>query len=106
MLSKEQRASQFIPFDALKGFQEALRQKEKEFEYTDKKELSEEIVEQISETLSTIDINDNIKVKYYKNRKYEEAMGKVKEITPIKKRIVLYDDTKIYFTDILEIEKI
>lgn len=26
------RASQFIPFDALKGFREALRQKEKEAE--------------------------------------------------------------------------
>ena len=26
------RASQFIPFDALKGFREALRQKEKEVE--------------------------------------------------------------------------
>ena len=106
MLSREQRASQFIPFDALKGFQEALRQKEKEFEYTDKKDLSEEIIEQISEILSTIDKNDNIKVKYYKNRKYEKIIGKVKEISSIKKRIVFYDDTKIYFTDILEIKKI
>ena len=34
------RAKQFLPFDALKGLQEAL--KEKEIEYEERKELSEE----------------------------------------------------------------
>ena len=32
MLSREERARQFMPFDALKGFNEALREKEKEYE--------------------------------------------------------------------------
>ena len=35
--SKDFRAKQFLPFDALKGFQEALRKKE--IEYIPKKEL-------------------------------------------------------------------
>lgn len=30
------RAKQFMPFDALKGFQEALREKERETEYHEK----------------------------------------------------------------------
>ena len=34
------RAKQFLPFDALKGLQEAL--KEKEIEYEERKELSED----------------------------------------------------------------
>ena len=38
--SRTNRAKQFLPFDALKGLQEALR--EKEIQYEDRKELSEE----------------------------------------------------------------
>ena len=39
-ISRLDRAKQFMPFDALKGLQEALRSKE--IEYEEKKELSEE----------------------------------------------------------------
>ena len=42
MASRADRAKQFLPFDALKGLQEALR--EKEIENEEKKELSEEIM--------------------------------------------------------------
>ena len=38
-MSREDRAKQFMPFDALKGLQEALR--EKEIEYEQRKELTE-----------------------------------------------------------------
>jgi len=41
------RAKQFLPFDALKGFQEALREKEREFE--EKRELSEESLKVLDE---------------------------------------------------------
>lgn len=39
-ISRADRARQFLPFDALKGLNEALRNKE--IEYEDRKELSEE----------------------------------------------------------------
>ncbi len=41
-ISRADRAKQFLSFDALKGFSEALR--EKEIEYEEKKELSEELL--------------------------------------------------------------
>ena len=39
-MNKVARAKQFLPFDALKGLQEALREKEREYE--EKKDLSED----------------------------------------------------------------
>ena len=45
-MSRIERAKQFLPFDALTGLQEALRQIEKEMEYDEKIELSEESLEE------------------------------------------------------------
>lgn len=42
-MSREERAKQFMPFAALKGYEEALREKEREVAGREKKEqLSEE----------------------------------------------------------------
>ena len=43
MECRENRAKQFMPFDALKGLQDALREKEeeKESEYEQRKDLNE-----------------------------------------------------------------
>lgn len=38
-MSKEERAKQFMPFDALKGFREALKAKEEEHQYNEGNEL-------------------------------------------------------------------
>ena len=43
------RAKQFLPFDALKGLQEALR--EKEIAYEEKKELSEETLAELNKSI-------------------------------------------------------
>ena len=55
---KADRAKLFIPFDALKGLKEALREKEKVL--CEKKELTEEEIEEISFTLKTIINFDDI----------------------------------------------
>ena len=44
-MSREERAKQFMPFAALKGYEEALREKEREIAEREKKEqLSDEEV--------------------------------------------------------------
>ena len=68
-ISRLDRAKQFLPFDALKGLQEALRSKE--IEYEEKKEISEEEQEKISAQLCLLDMGDNIKIKYYFNFKIQ-----------------------------------
>lgn len=102
MLTRLERAKQFLPFDALKGLQEAI--KEKEICYIDKIELSEELQEELDIKLSQIEKGDKIYLKYYKNRQYIEKVGIVKEISQIKKKIILQDDAKISVSDILEMD--
>ena len=100
-ISRLDRAKQFLPFDALKGLQEALRSKE--IEYEEKKEISEEEQEKISAQLCLLDMGDNIKIKYYFDRKYITIEGIVKKIDFIKKVIILVNENVIKFDDILEI---
>ncbi len=101
MLSKEERARQFLPFDALNGFRKAL--KEKEIEYVDKIELSDDQIEQISEKLNMLAVNEEITVMYYFNRQYKEYTGKVSKIDLVRKKLIL-DDVTINFADILKLE--
>ena len=102
--SRDFRAKQFLPFDALKGFQEALRKKE--IEYIPKKDLSEDVKEELGEILSSLDAGENIKVKYYNISQYEYILGKVKKIDKIKRKIIFQNASEIKFDNIIEIIRI
>ena len=102
MINRVNRASQFLPFDALRGFKEALR--EKEYEYDDRKELTEESYEELENQLKRVEKGSKVKIKYYKNKKYIEIIGIVTVIDYIKKKIQLNGDEDISVYDILEIE--
>jgi len=54
------RARQFLPFDALKGLQEALR--EKEIEYEEKKDLSEDTLNELNNKFNQIDNGSFVKI--------------------------------------------
>ena len=103
MDNRGNRAKQFLPFDALKGFQEALREKEREFE--EKRELSEESLKLLDEELNKIEIGSLVKIKYYKNRKYVNIDGIVTNVNTIKKKIKI-DEENINLGDIIEIKVI
>lgn len=100
--SRKDRAKQFLPFDALKGLQEALREKEKEYEK--KKELSEESYEELQNEFNKIEIGTNVKIKYYKNKKYEIIIGKITNINYVKKKIQINEVENINISDIVKIE--
>jgi len=100
--SRADRAKQFMAFDALKGLQEAYR--EKEIEYDDRIDLSEESEKELSEKLVMIEHGTTIKIKYYLNRKYITVLGIVKKIDTIKRKIILEDETSININDIVNIE--
>ena len=100
--SRIARARQFLPFDALKGLKEALREKEIEFE--EKKELSEESLTELDDIFNRIEIGDNVKIKYYKNSRYIETIGVVTRIDSIKKKIQINKDNNINLKDIINIE--
>ena len=82
-MSMSNRAKQFAPFDALKGFQEALRKKEKM--PVPKKELAEEKAEEINEKLKQLTIGKLITVVYYNDGEYIQLTGTVVKIEKNKK---------------------
>ena len=98
------RAKQFLPFAALKGYNEALRQKEKELEYINKYELSIDKIDEITNKLNNLDKNKLIKIKYYHNHNYITIEGYIKKIDDIYKYLVI-NNNNIYFKDILEIKE-
>ena len=97
---KADRAKQFIPFDALKGLKEALKEKEKI--YVEKKELSEEEIVNITNVLKEVKKRDFVKVTYFCNDEYLALEGMVSLIDYTYKSIKIIKTT-IMFEDILSI---
>lgn len=102
MLSRIERAKQFLPFDAVKGLQFALR--EKENLCMNKVELSDEQIENISNLLGVMKIGDSIEVVYYDNKQYKKIQGKVTKISNVKKSIAI-DNVEVFFIDIFSINR-
>ena len=101
-MDRVSRAKQFLPFDALKGFSEALR--EKEIEYEERKELSEESLVELNDKFNQIEKGDYIKIKYYKNGRYIEIKGIVTNIDYTKKKIQINKNINVNTCDIVSIE--
>ncbi len=95
------RAKQFLPFDALKGLQEALR--EKEIEYEEKKELSEETLAELNNVFNKIEKGSFVKIRYYRNGRYSEIKGIVTYIDYIKRKIQIDKIVNINICDIIDI---
>lgn len=97
----ENRAKQFVPFAALKGYEEALRAKEKIV--VEKIELSEEKKAELDFKLHQIRKNDIITVVYFLKDEYIKLEGMVSRLDT-DARILKVVNTKIPFEDIYEIE--
>jgi len=100
-MTRENRAKQFAPFAALKGFEDGIRWQEKV--YVDKRELSEETLERLDNKFKDIRKNDIITVVYYNKGEYLKVTGMVARID-ITARILQVINTKIRFEDIYDIE--
>lgn len=95
------RAMQFAPFAALKGYYECVRMQERITE--PKKELSEDEAETISNTLNKLRVGITVKIRYYDIDSYTTIEGVVTEVnTPYRRLKVV--KTVIPFDDIYTIE--
>lgn len=97
-----ERAKIFAPFAALKGLNEALKEKEKI--RISKKELSEDMAEELNTTLKTLSIGDIATVVYYNNTEmqYFQLTGNISKIDTFN-RIIQINFKKIPFDDLLKI---
>lgn len=96
----ENRAKQFMPFAALKGYEEALRAKEKVV--VEKIELSEEKKSELDYKIQQIQKNDMITVVYFLKDEYIKLEGMVSRLDT-DARILKIVNTKIPFEDIYDI---
>lgn len=103
-MSRELRAKQFNPFDALKGLHDALRLKEYEHEKILKGDMSEERILEISNTLLNLKKGDYIYIKYFYDNHEWEIYGTCKLNFDLKQ--IEIENKIISFEDILTLKKI
>lgn len=101
LMIRGERARQFMPFDALTGFKEALKEKEKV--HITRKELSDEVNEELSIKLNSINIGRIVEITYYDGNTYIKIRGTVNKIDKINRKIVI-ENINISFWDIIGIE--
>ena len=101
-MSQEERAKQFMPFAALKGYEEALRRKEKIV--VEKIELSEEMKDELDRQFRQIGQNDIVTVVYFAEDEYLQITGMVAKID-VDARFIKLVNKKIEFENIYRMEK-
>ncbi len=94
------RASQFQPFDSLKGFKEALSKMEENKE--EKKYLNDDLYQKLNNRLQELKIGDDITIEYYNNLEYIKTIGKLKKID-YHNKIIYVANSKISLNDIIDI---
>lgn len=100
-MDRGSRAKQFMPFDALKGFREAVAEKERIF--VDKRDLSEEKKEELEWKLKQLQKEDIITVEYFQAGEYVQITGMVTRINDAGK-ILEIAGRKIAFIDISDLK--
>ena len=100
-MSRQDRAKQFMPFSALKGYEEALRRKEKIV--LPRMELSEEYQEVMDQELRKVKQRDIIEIVYYEKGEYLKMTGMVAKVDK-DSRVLKIVDKKIGFDDLYAIQ--
>lgn len=102
-MRREDRAKQFLPFDAMKGLNEALRRQEELAERVEKVELGEEDTEAISSVLSRLSRGDRVNVTFFRTGHYLTRSGVVSAFDQLR-RLIVVDGETVPCEDILAIE--
>ena len=95
------RAKQFMAFDALKGFEEALSLQEKK--YQQKAALDEEEIEKINRILNRLRVGDETRLIYFYEGLYTPVNGRITKIDPQRQYLEI-GDARVCFDDILKFE--
>lgn len=98
----KQRAKQFAMFDAMKGLTEAIAEKERLI--YPKRELERDRIEEINDSLVSLNLGDEVTVEYYcqYGQQYKKITGEVKKIDLFWKEIWV-GDVAIAFQEISNI---
>ena len=98
--SKEERARQFLPFNALTGYYQMILEKQRVSE--PKKELSEDEAAALSDKLKSLRRHDLVSVIFYDKDAYITKTGMITDIDFTFQTLTIVK-TKIPFQDILRL---
>ena len=101
-MSPNDRARQFLPFDALKGLRDAILIKDYEHERLKKKDISEDKMNEMSNILINLEKNDVIEITYFTNGVYKKIKGCAK--IKLEENLILVNKEKINLDDIFDIK--
>lgn len=100
-MNRQDRAKQFMPFAALKGYEEALRQRENNTE--PRIILGEDGAEELDRKLRSLTVGSRVKIRHYRKRCYVVSEGIVNSIVYSKGQLrVGREDIK--YEDIVEMK--
>ena len=102
-MTQGERAKQFMAFDAMKGLKEALTEREEKHLRVEKRELTDETIEQISKQLKKIVRGDTVEILYFNACHERTVTGKVTKLDYALKCIIV-NDVHIDFDDIYSIK--
>jgi hypothetical protein len=102
-MDRADRAKQFMPFAALKGYEEAIR--EREHIVIERSELSEERLDELDNVFKRLRVGDIATCIYYKASEecYIKVTGMVSKID-IDSRVLKIVNKRIEFDDIYDLE--
>ncbi len=99
-MSRQDRAKQFMPFAALKGYEEELKKREKIV--VPRIELSEERKEELDQQFAKLKKKDIVTAIYFCKGEYLKVTGMISRIDADARLLVIVS-TKIPFEDLYEI---
>ena len=103
MMIREERAKQFAPFDAMKGLQEALRDREERHTRVERHDISEEQMERNGEILAQLTAGTVVRLECYHAFHDVTVTGTVSRIDAARRYLKLGTE-KYMFGDIYTIE--
>ena len=105
VMTRQERAKQFMPFDAMKGLQEALRDREEKYSRVERRERGEDALALWSSEITRLECGDRVKILYYHSFHEVEKTGLVEKVDMVYRYIIVAGE-KIVFDDIYEMKKI
>lgn len=98
-MTQSDRAKQFLPFDAMKGLCEALRDREERYSREERREIAGESAERIDRVLRRLAVGDFVALTCYSHFHTERRMGRVTAIQP-EYRCLFLGSERVWFEDI------
>ncbi len=100
-----QRAKQFAPFDALKGFKEAIQDVNDKTELVDRIIMSEDQLYELDEKVHSLKKGDRITITYFHKGRYIRLSGVFNRIDEIERTLQMTGE-EFLLNDIIEIHKV